>query len=158
MEKRMKQFRVTKYNPIFRDKNGAYQKDDWTDYSDVGKCFSGYVLTAEEYYRVENNYIMMCIDVWERQGCPTVHVENVENDCFMDVPKTLNDKAELSRIIKGILENQFWAKLVGNNFFIHFGWDFYMYIGTKLEQSVMSNLALSHHLFCDVMDSPYSEN
>lgn len=58
----MKQYRVTKYNPACRDAGGAYQKDEWTDFSDIGKTFSGHILTADEYYEVEKHYIQMCVE------------------------------------------------------------------------------------------------
>lgn len=31
--------------------------DDWTDHSDIGACFDGRILTAEEYQRTEDRYI-----------------------------------------------------------------------------------------------------
>ena len=30
-------YRVTKYNPAYRNEKGWYMKDDWTDYSEVVK-------------------------------------------------------------------------------------------------------------------------
>ncbi len=33
-------WRVTKYNPTFRDENGTYIKDEWTSFSDIGKKVS----------------------------------------------------------------------------------------------------------------------
>src|SRR5262249_56008880 len=45
------QFRVTKYDPRFRDSRGAYMREDWIAMSDIGKSFEGVTLTASEYER-----------------------------------------------------------------------------------------------------------
>ena len=39
-------WRITKYNPAFRDERGAYLKDEWTSVSDVGKSFGDEVLPS----------------------------------------------------------------------------------------------------------------
>ncbi|MFL0507599.1 hypothetical protein ACH0B5_17895 [Ureibacillus sp. 179-F W5.1 NHS] len=31
------QWRITKYNPAFRDQDGAYMKDEWISSSDIGQ-------------------------------------------------------------------------------------------------------------------------
>lgn len=154
----MKQYRVTKYNPADRDVNRAYQKDEWTDFSDIGNSFGGHVLTADEYYEVESHYIQMCVDVWEKQGGHPISVNDVEKrDFVLFVPKTLKDKEQLSKMIKKILECKLWARLAGDDFFIHFGYDYYMYIGTLLEMDAMSELASKYNLYCEEMNSPYLE-
>ena len=33
----MKKYRITKYNPIYRDDEGKYLIDEWTSYTDIGK-------------------------------------------------------------------------------------------------------------------------
>jgi len=39
-------YRITKYNPMNRDANGAYLLNEWTSFSDIGKTFDGKTLTA----------------------------------------------------------------------------------------------------------------
>ena len=158
MVQTMKQYRVTKYNPDYRDANGAYQKDEWTEFSDIGKSFNGHILTADEYYEVEKHYIQMCTDVWEKQGSHHIYVNDIEKHGFsLFIPKTVKDKKPLSRMVKNILENKLWARLVGDDFFLHFGYDYYMYIGTVLEPDTMSELASKYNLYCEEMISPYLE-
>lgn len=53
----MYKYRVTKYNPSFRDDEGLYLKEDWTAISDIGKTFDGEKLTAESYKKTEDSYI-----------------------------------------------------------------------------------------------------
>lgn len=53
----MHKYRISKYDPLFRDEAGCYQKNEWTAISDIGKTFDGILLTDEDYIRVEDNYI-----------------------------------------------------------------------------------------------------
>lgn len=53
----MHKYRISKYNPLFRDEDGSYQKNEWTAISDIGKCFDGIVLTDEKYISVEDKYV-----------------------------------------------------------------------------------------------------
>lgn len=162
----MNQYRVTKYNPAFRDEQGRYLRDEWTDFSDIGCTFSGRVLTAEQYYEVERHYIEVCISAWEKQGCPQIFLKDIENNSLpfwipqrirgaLWFPKVIKDEKHLSEIIKRILENRLWARLEGEQFFIHFGWDYYMYIGTLLKPNLMSELASEYDLYCEEMISPH---
>lgn len=59
MSKELKhQWRITKYNPAFRDENGNYTKiEEWTSPFEIGKTFNGKEFTFEDYCRVENAYI-----------------------------------------------------------------------------------------------------
>ena len=60
----MKQFYycVCKYDPAFRDEKGAYKKDEWTDFSDIGRAFDGKVFTEEEYYETEDRYVAFAFE------------------------------------------------------------------------------------------------
>jgi len=152
----MNQYRVTKYNPVYRNQSGTYLLDEWTDFSDIGKVFSGSVLTAEEYYKVEKNYIKMCIAVWIESAHPELSVRNVEK--YSDnirVPKCIKDEGQLEVIVKEILENELWAKLECRNLFFHFGWDYYMYIGTEIEKAIIEDYAKKNNLFVEEMKSPH---
>ena len=52
----MTKVRISKYNPKYRV-NGAYVKEEWTDYSDIGNIFDGHVFTFEDYLKMELNYL-----------------------------------------------------------------------------------------------------
>ena len=56
-------YRITKYNPQYRNKNGKYLEEEWTSYSDISKCFSDQLLTFEEYISVENKYIQAVLEL-----------------------------------------------------------------------------------------------
>ena len=50
-------YRITKYNPRFRDHTGAYRKEDWISFSDIGMTFENKVLSATDYLSTEEAYI-----------------------------------------------------------------------------------------------------
>lgn len=60
----MNYYRITKYNPEFRNEQGFYTKNDWTSISDIGQVFDEGVLTAEDYKQMEDSYIKALNIVW----------------------------------------------------------------------------------------------
>jgi len=66
------EYRVTKYDPAFRDKSGAYTKDEWTIFKQIGETFSGVQLTSEEYERVEEAYIQAAMSFLREGGLLSV--------------------------------------------------------------------------------------
>ena len=60
---------VTKYNPKYRDANGVYRREEWTDYSDIGNKFNDKIFTLEEYETVETLYIKAARSFFEFYGC-----------------------------------------------------------------------------------------
>ena len=47
------EYRITKYNPKFRNNIGHYLRDEWIDYSEIGKFFMDEEFTYEEYIKKE---------------------------------------------------------------------------------------------------------
>lgn len=56
------QWRITKYNPIFRNENGHYLLDEWICPSEIGKVLNGDLFTLENYLLIENAYIETIIE------------------------------------------------------------------------------------------------
>ena len=75
----MFQYRVTKYNPRFRDATGAFTRDDWISMGDVGSVFDGRVLTPAEYLRVENAYVSAAIAFLTDAGVESLVIADLEN-------------------------------------------------------------------------------
>jgi hypothetical protein len=50
-------WRISKYDPAFRDENYVYQRDEWTSAADIGRTFDGETLDAEEYLATETAHI-----------------------------------------------------------------------------------------------------
>lgn len=43
------EYRVTKYNSRSRTSAGAYTRDEWISFGDIGRSFGGVELTRDEY-------------------------------------------------------------------------------------------------------------
>src|SRR6185295_13619300 len=50
-------WRITKYDPQYRDQNGSFTKQEWTAYSDIGKLYDNTQFDYNEYIKIENLYI-----------------------------------------------------------------------------------------------------
>ena len=73
------QWRVTKYDPRFRDEHGHYTLiEEWTSPSDIGETFDGNELTLDDYLRVEEAYIDSAIAFMEENGIQSVRVLGLE--------------------------------------------------------------------------------
>jgi hypothetical protein len=55
------------------------------------------------------------------------------------------------------LREEFCCRLQNAAGFVHFGWDYYMYIGVPHPCPTAEALALNLGLFVEELDSPYNE-
>ena len=105
----MYRYRLSKYNPEYRDEFGGYENNEWTSISDVGKSFDGVILNFEEYMRSEDAYVKsvkMILDYCkvtalkvtyiEKRGVLSVHEYNSPN-----FPKNLYD-LKTTTLYKGV--------------------------------------------------------
>lgn len=154
-------YRITKYNPKFRDETGAYTKDEWTEFSDVGKEFDGNVLTIGEYEQVESAYIETLIAFLEENNISNLNIYKIEN--FRDVK--FGDKIikrsqfynlpDLRELFRMILRGQFWAKFKNEDgSYVDFGWDYYMYIGVPNQSKKAIEFAEKNHLYVEECPEP----
>lgn len=143
------QWRITKYNPLFRNEKGHYLLDELTCPSEIGKIINGDSFTLEKYLLIENACVETIIKFLNEKRQDSLRVIQVSNRLISHEDKTsvLYDYAfgeinikedmivninEIRIICKMILRNfadcQLFSK---DNFFVHFGWDYYMYIGSS---------------------------
>jgi hypothetical protein len=155
----MNQYRITKYNPKFRDSSGAYMKPDWTSMSDIGSSFDGVTLKREEYLVTESAYIDSVMSFISEDRIPALRAVGVENHRKAIAPKEghLFSAADLPEIIRSILREEFWCRLEADDRFIHFGYDYYIYIGVKNRCETSIQSAHSKGLFVEPFTSPYLE-
>lgn len=183
-------WRVTKYNPLFRDENGGFHRDDWTSVADIGKALQsnhGQPVTVEEYLSVENAYIgaiqafLEGLDVpalyvshleknqkrryvqrmkQERQMYPTLYGEEMLSRflALEDGQSILRD--DLAPLCRLILREYAWCKLEAkHSLFVHFGWDYYMYIGATAPcEHILEGVRQSGLFVEPIIASPYSED
>jgi hypothetical protein len=153
--------RITKYNPNFRRADGAYTRDEWTEFTDIGHSFGGVVLTLEEYQRVEAAYVTTALAFLGEAGVSSLVVVGLENaGGGQGVPA---DGAGISRgqlgpVIERVLRGEFWCKLESPEAFIHIGWDYYMYVGVPRRCPKAARHARKLGLFVEELGSPYRED
>ena len=154
----MKHWRVTKYNPSYRDSSGAFRRDDWTAYDDIGRAFQGVVLTTAEYERMEDRYIRTAMHFAHEAGVSELTAVDVETrtpDFYLPDGMPVNIHSVPS-IVRAILRSQAWCKFECRQFFyLHFGYDYYMYIGCQLDLPASIEFAVKSGLFVEDCASPY---
>ncbi|MEG0258857.1 MAG: hypothetical protein RR595_11150 [Lysinibacillus sp.] len=168
------QWRVTKYNPDLRDENGWYTlQEEWTCPSEIGKVFEGRIFTLEDYLRTESAYInaivhfihdsgintlrilqLTKIDISESDKLSTLYEDDF--DQLMLEEDWIVSEKEIRTIAKMVLRNFIWCQFYSSDtFFINFGWDYYMYIGSNNKCLSAIENAANAGLFVEEFSSPY---
>jgi hypothetical protein len=97
----MYQYRVTKYNPVFRDEKGRYTREEWTSFGEVGE-----IVPVKEYIRVEAAYIEAALDFLREADVVELQIRGLENS--KNLPTLLVEGVDLkvsqpSYILAGII-------------------------------------------------------
>ncbi len=157
----MIEYRVTKYDPALRDARGAYIADEWTIFKDIGRTFGGVVLIEGEYLRVEQAYINSATAFLREGGINSLTVEGIENHKGLALEFGEGSVLSLERVgdvIRRILREEFWCRLECQGGFVHFGWDYYMYIGVPHRCPEAELLAEGLGLYPEEFSSPYKKS
>ncbi|CAM2010236.1 hypothetical protein [Acanthopleuribacter pedis] len=167
----MAQFRVTKYNPRYRDASGAYRPDEWTSISEIGRNFDGVVFTGTDYVRAEKQYVAVADRFLSLLRVETLTVVGLEarlGGSIADLVSVGRRFLALTSIEEGarlrkqealvcmryILRELLWCKLVGDDgVFFHFGYDYYMYLGCDAD--VSKDQLEMPGMFIEPFQSPY---
>ncbi|QYK06872.1 hypothetical protein [Shewanella zhangzhouensis] len=150
----MRQFRITKYNPIHRDSRGAYTLDEWTEYQDVGE-----LVTLEEYEEVESSYIQSLILLLRSSKIGTfkiVRLENYLGKCPFQEGQLI-DFEKFAEAFKSVLRSEYWCIFESEEAYVHFGYDFYSYIGVPFVDERDVNKIAERGLFVECCRSPFNE-
>ena len=151
----MTEYRITKYDPNHRE-NGIYQVEAWTSIGDIGKEFKDGVLTHHKYEQMEQSYINCCIELLRKSNVSRLTVRNFEYyHEGITLPQVLQTEDNIRRAIMCCLQEKCWAMLENESFFVHFGFDYYMYIGTNLPYALVDQVAKEYNLFAELFRSPY---
>lgn len=170
-------WRITKYNPKYRNEKDEYQKDEWTSCHDIGKLYDGKEFTVDDYMAVENAYIDTVLSFVNGVNIKTLTVKYLEkhndnNIKFHKIPLiyteemielfkrvhegTVLEIRDIGHLCRLVLREQLWCKLENDNkMFIHFGYDYYMYIGCLSKPKRVINLIEKIGLFIEEFKSPY---
>jgi hypothetical protein len=146
--------RITKYDPAHRDAAGRFLSEEWTSFSDVGNN-----VTLEEYQKFESGYIATALELLRESGISGLRIAGLENPAEDPIPfhegmwLTLDALEEAFRLV---LRERFWCRFEDDSgVFVHFGRDYYMYVGvTRTSPHVIAN-AERRGLFVEDFRSPY---
>lgn len=151
----MNSFRISKYDPDKRC-DPDYLESQWTSISDVGDCFDSTVLTMDEYLRAEGRYLSFIREFLSECKVDKLIVKSLEDyKRFGWENNEVIDTETIMEFSKGALREWYWAKLESNKAFIHFGYDYYVYVGTLLDYVTVNEIANRNMLFCEDTPSPY---
>ena len=152
----MAEYRITKYNPANRV-DGIYMADEWTSFHDIGKMFGGTKLSYEMYLNTERAYIDCCIELIEKSDISNLFIEQAEYYADnLHFPSSISNAQEIRQVITPCLREQCWLKLIAKDFFIHFGYDYYMYIGSVLPSESIAEISAKYGLYSEQYPSPYN--
>lgn len=155
------QYRVTKYDPSFRDTNGAFLRGDWTSYSDIGRIYNGKLLSESQYLAIENAYLLSIEEFLREAGIEALQLRKLEHNARHELPQFIQPQALLSasqcvEFARIALHEISWGMLVApGRAYVHFGYDYYMYLGlpTKCPKAIAA--AHARGLFVERFRSPY---
>ncbi|MEI2367268.1 DUF7683 domain-containing protein [Niallia circulans] len=168
------QWRVTKYNPAFRDENGYFTlTEEWTSPTQIGEIINGKKFTLDENLQVENAYVEAVMKFLEESGVHSLRILNATKQGISEEDLTASlyedafdqlvlqedmrvERKEIRLICKMVLRNFLGSQLYAKDkFFVHFGWDYYMYIGSYVNCPSAIDYATSNGLFVETFQSPY---
>jgi hypothetical protein len=166
-------WRVTKYDPRFRDEAGCYLRDEWIGAAQIGTEFADGVLTREEYLRVESLYVAALSRMWNTCGSPALQIQGLEVGAPFGLPPkddSLDDvgfddwrpvngdyvpAARVDAMARWCLRDFGWCQLVADRFYVHFGYDYYMYLGGEEFADDARQQIAADGLFVEMCESPY---
>ncbi|MFP2424032.1 hypothetical protein ACLEUK_07160 [Pseudescherichia vulneris] len=125
-------YRITKYFESNAKGDLISSEDEWTSFSEVGNKVS-----LEEYLKVERSFLCIIKSVCEYLRVTKLKVADLEY--IKGDPHVVNEQlltvVNACELAQGILREEVWCKLVSPEIELHFGYDFYMYLVSKVELS-----------------------
>jgi len=152
------EYRVTKYNPKFRNALGPYKPVEWTFFAQVGKRVGGRVLTMAQYLRTEAKYLQV-LEAMLREA----DIRELEARGFRAKSRrparvrartvTVSQAIRLARL--ALRERLDGILVVPWRAYVHFGWDYYLYVGLSRPTPEALGVARSLGLFVERCPSPH---
>lgn len=165
-------YRITKYNPKYRDGIAYTKMDEWISISCIGDPKYRNP-TANEYLRVEDNYWNTMKYLLQLCHITSMRMKRIEKHHDLPFFFTQNkffDIRPLEEAIKkrkpiGIdeiematrlcLREEMWCMLEGEGkTFIHFGYDYYMFFGTEIDHTIDFSF-VPKGIYIEDFKSPY---
>lgn len=176
----MKHFRVTKFDTAKRNPDGSYMdQQEWTCLSEIGKNCGGTVLTEAAYLATETRYVNAVLRFFAASGLPHLRVTNFSNRFASEelpenaahyptighpaleelnfVEDQIVTEKEIALLVRQTLRGTVNCSLESDGFFfVHFGWDYYMYIGCAADCSRARAETQADGMFVEDFVSPHA--
>ncbi|WP_426448581.1 hypothetical protein [Siccibacter colletis] len=143
-------YRITKYTDKQKDSTYLSHSKEWTSFYDVGSK-----VTLQEYIAVEDlyaNFLMDACKFYKVTALQIVGLEINESSEYEDM--LILDIGSIPQVVRDILREKIWAKLVSPYLEFHFGYDFYMYFLCE-DYKEMFIATVDTPLTVDACISPY---
>ncbi|MGH2319799.1 hypothetical protein ACRC6Q_18955 [Planococcus sp. SE5232] len=157
----MKSYRVTKYNPQYRNEKGVYVKEEWISIFNIGKMYEGKIFTYEEYLETEDKYIAAIKIVMKDVNLESMQIKDLELSSHRSELTIKEGEhvsfSDIDVVARMVLRGELWCILRANDLFeVHFGYDYYMYfVGEALTPEVINKISHIKGLYVEEMISPY---
>lgn len=164
-------YRITKYDPKNRNSLNHYTKDEWISASDIGNTYDGKALTLSDYLLVEDKYTKAVKSIMTETEIDALKIKGFEKRDFLSITDGNSDKLremydsfeegmtikrdDIALVIKLILREIVWTKLVSHDLEVHFGYDYYMYACCRYSLKTAIDQINGSGLFTESMRSPY---
>jgi hypothetical protein len=133
-------YRVTKCDPAFRDQWGAYTRDEWVTVTEIGRDIGGHVLTEQEFHDTVNKYLYAAEAFARESDVTELTLKRFfQGEDYADRWGHLQTGDQVSlgdaiEMMRAMLEGyDLLAILESEDFFVHAGYDMYMWIGSHVD-------------------------
>lgn len=153
------EYRITKYDPRLRNAKGHYTRDEWTFFAQVGRRVAGRVVTMAEYLRTERKYLQVLEAMLREAGVTRLEVRDLRwTDPRVKKwrkQRTVTIRQALAFARLSLRERLDGILVAPREAYVHFGWDYYVYVGLSRPARSALDLAGSLGLFAESCPSPY---
>lgn len=151
----MYSYKITKY---YSKNKIDHIYDEWTSIYDIGKEYGEKIFLYEEYIKTEDKYIETILSFVNLNKIKYMTIEGLEKNALDKIVydeydlqieglisniqnKQKIDIDNIGLLARAILREKIWAKLYNSDkLYIHFGYDYYMYIGSKAKPKKKLNI------------------
>jgi len=169
--KKRRYISITKYNPIYRNDLGHFKNDEWTSYSDIGIIYNGTLFLKDEYEKVESLYIMavfLILNFFNSKSIKITHmlklstkkdfIKNGDLHLYKFFKEIANgEKIQDTQTIMSLIKLRLREYIVELELTVDnksrseiiFGFDYYMYLKTNKDVSLLSQKIIEIGLFCE---------
>lgn len=101
------------------------ESSNWSSFSDTGT-----IVSLDDYLAVEREYIRLVLCAAEALSIQEFQINSLEDfaSCSVYKDKSLVSICNLEPIIRDVLRERYWCKLISSCLQVHFGYDYCMYI------------------------------